>query len=421
MHRQIKTWLWLYIILLIFEGALRKWIFPDLSAALLLVRDPIAVWLTFLYLRESLAKTNIYVACLTLVSFISVTAAVTVGHGNFPVALYGARIYVIHFPLIFVFGKYFSKVDAIGVGKVLVYLSLPMTVLLAFQFFSPQSAWVNRGIGHNFESGGFSGALGFYRPPGTFSFTNGVSCFYGIVAAYILYFWLNPSPIRKSILVISSVMLLAALPLSISRSLIFSVAISCLATILAAFFNRRHLIQVFKLSLTALSIFIVLSFFSFFQKGIEVLAYRFETAAESEGGANGITNRILSGFFSAFNDLHQVPFWGVGMGLGTNVASQLLYGKSSFLVAEDEWGRIIGESGIVLGILIIAIRLTLAFKFIRLSVSNLRINNTLPCMVLSFCFPLLIQGQWSQPTALGFAIVGAGLFIASNNIETQSQ
>src|ERR1700758_5072958 len=39
----LKKLFWAYFLLLIFEGALRKWIVPQLSAPLLIVRDPIAV------------------------------------------------------------------------------------------------------------------------------------------------------------------------------------------------------------------------------------------------------------------------------------------------------------------------------------------------------------------------------------------
>ena len=40
---RIRQLLWIYFWLLIFEGALRKWILPGLSNPLLLVRDPVAL------------------------------------------------------------------------------------------------------------------------------------------------------------------------------------------------------------------------------------------------------------------------------------------------------------------------------------------------------------------------------------------
>jgi hypothetical protein len=39
----LKKLFWLYFLLLIFEGALRKWVAPQLSAPLLVIRDPVCI------------------------------------------------------------------------------------------------------------------------------------------------------------------------------------------------------------------------------------------------------------------------------------------------------------------------------------------------------------------------------------------
>ena len=50
----LKKLFWAYFLLLIFEGALRKWVFPPLSGPLLLIRDPIGLTTTL----RPIAKTN---------------------------------------------------------------------------------------------------------------------------------------------------------------------------------------------------------------------------------------------------------------------------------------------------------------------------------------------------------------------------
>jgi len=40
----LRRLVWLYIILVITEGALRKWFLPSLSDSLLIIRDPIALF-----------------------------------------------------------------------------------------------------------------------------------------------------------------------------------------------------------------------------------------------------------------------------------------------------------------------------------------------------------------------------------------
>ena len=44
----IKKLIWVYFLLLLFEGALRKWFLPGLSLGLLSVRDPVALWIYYL-------------------------------------------------------------------------------------------------------------------------------------------------------------------------------------------------------------------------------------------------------------------------------------------------------------------------------------------------------------------------------------
>ena len=63
----LKKLFWLYFLLLIFEGALRKWIVPQLSAPLLLVRDPVALWIIVWRL---IAQTNCRKSGLLLRAFL---------------------------------------------------------------------------------------------------------------------------------------------------------------------------------------------------------------------------------------------------------------------------------------------------------------------------------------------------------------
>ena len=80
--------------------------------------------------------------------------------------------------MIFIIGSVFTKKDVLKMGRVLLVINILMTVIVYFQFSSPQSAFINVGIGGE-GSAGFSGAMGYSRPPGTFSFTTGLSIFKG--------------------------------------------------------------------------------------------------------------------------------------------------------------------------------------------------------------------------------------------------
>ena len=107
--------IWIYIFLLIFEGALRKWFLPSLATPLLLVRDPIAIWLTIVGLQKGWIKSG-YAKAMMVVASISFILTLAVGHHNLFVALFGWRIYFFHFPMIFVMGKVLTRTDLLKIG-----------------------------------------------------------------------------------------------------------------------------------------------------------------------------------------------------------------------------------------------------------------------------------------------------------------
>jgi hypothetical protein len=73
----LKRGIWAYFILLIFEGALRKWIFPGLSNALLLVRDPIALWLVIVWLVRGVVPQSIYFTGMMAIGVLGTVTAVS--------------------------------------------------------------------------------------------------------------------------------------------------------------------------------------------------------------------------------------------------------------------------------------------------------------------------------------------------------
>src|SRR6185437_9578517 len=110
-NQSIKNAIWLYYILLIFEGALRKWILPGLATPLLVIRDPIAIWIIYVAWQRGLFPSNIYLNAMVIIGLLGLYMGIFVGHGNVIVALYGARIMLLHFPLIFVIGKVINRED----------------------------------------------------------------------------------------------------------------------------------------------------------------------------------------------------------------------------------------------------------------------------------------------------------------------
>ena len=430
----LKRGIWLYFFLLIFEGALRKWVLPSLSSPLLIVRDPVALWILFVVWQKGLLSNTFYLTSMIALGVIGIFTAIFFGHGSVPVAIYGARIWLIHFPLIFAIGKIFDKEDVLAMGRAVLWISIPMAVLIGLQFYSPQNAWVNRSVAGGESGAGFSGAMGFFRPPGTFSFTTGNSLFFEFTAVYVIYFWLHPKSVNLLILTGASVAVLASIPFSISRGLFFTIVVIIFFAVVATMKNRKYAGKIITAGVVIFIGIAVLSQLSTFQTAITAFLARFSDASVSEGGLQGtLGDRYLGGMVSALAKSGQQPFFGYGLGMGTNAGAQLLTGSSAFLISEEEWGRVLGEMGTLMGLAIIFIRLGLCYKLTSNAWSKMSMGEMLPWMLLSLGLLNIPQGQWAQPSNLGFSALLGGLIIAamrdrkdmeepaSNNLQVENE
>lgn len=414
-YKSIKIAIWLYFWLWIFEGALRKWILPGYATPLLIVRDPIAIYIIIRAIYLNVNFINSYIVVGVIFTLMSLVITLTFGHSNLFVGLYGARIMVLHFPLIFIIGKVFTKEDVFRMGHMLLVINILMAVIVYFQFSSPQTAFINVGIGGE-GSAGFSGAMGYSRPPGTFSFTAGLSVFYSAVSVFVFYFWLSKEYCSKILLFASTIAMVIALPLTISRGAVVGVLLVGLFAIIAAMTSGKMLI---KLLIAGFSFFVVIIVLqnntTIFNLGSEVFMDRVESANKFSGGGlkESILQRAVNDFLSPVFEILNQPMFAGNLGMGTNAGAQMLTGKTSFLVSESEFGRLGGEQGVIFGGGIIALRILLSFSIAMKSWKLPHEEKLLPFILCGAACIAIFQGQWAQPTILGYAIIMVGLVMVS--------
>src|SRR6266480_3161567 len=72
-HR-IRQLIWLYLWLLLIEGALRKWVMPRFSNPLLLIRDPVMLAIYFYAIRAQVFPKNGWTISLWIIGVLSVVA-----------------------------------------------------------------------------------------------------------------------------------------------------------------------------------------------------------------------------------------------------------------------------------------------------------------------------------------------------------
>lgn len=418
-RRKIQLLLWTYFWLVIFEGAIRKWLLPGLSAPLLLIREPVALaafMLGWPYLsRRPWAG---WIGWLWAIGGIAVFLAITFGHRDLFIALFGARILWFHLPLIFLFAAVFTRDDVVAFSKAMAFTAIPMAVLIAMQYSLPQSHFLNVAPGGE-EGGGFSGALGKFRPPGTFSFTNGLSEFYGLAAACIVGLVVSGvRPLPKWIW-LSAASLVVALPVSISRTLLFKYAGVIAAAVVSSVLAGRNIKNLFVGGLVLSVVALAATRLPVVQDAQRAFDARWEAATEAEGGEEGVQgvlqHRVGGSTVGAVSKSLDAPITGHGIGLGTNVGAMRATGQRRFLIAEGAWPATIGELGPILGLVLIGVRIALAIYLLQLSWKQARRGNSLPLILSGYAVVLVLLSGTGQPTALGFLVLGAGLTLAACN------
>jgi hypothetical protein len=105
--------------------------------------------------------------------------------------------------------------------------------------------------------------------------------------------------------------------------------------------------------------------------------------------------------------------------VGTNVGSKLLTGEMDFVLAEDEWERVILESGGLLGGAYLLIRVLMALQLGSMAARAARIGHVLPLLLFGACAVPIVAGQFGQSTTLGFACFVGGLCLASMHLPVQ--
>ena len=74
----IRRLIGLYLVLLVLEGALRKWAFPQFSNPLLIVRDPVVIVIYLLALRAGVFPRGAYIVSLGIIAVLSFIAGLIV-------------------------------------------------------------------------------------------------------------------------------------------------------------------------------------------------------------------------------------------------------------------------------------------------------------------------------------------------------
>jgi hypothetical protein len=422
-NRRIRQLIWLYFWLLLLEGALRKWIVPQLSNPLLVARDPVAFAIYFFAIRAGVFPRNRWTIALGVIAVLTLLSTFAQLLPYIPpkmialVAGYGVHANYLHLPLIFVMARVLRPEDLRKFGWWILLLLIPMSILLVAQFRAAPDALVNRTAGGEGEM--MMSSMGKVRTAGPFSFVIGVVAYYSLATGYLIWGVLRQGTYKNWLLAAAGIALVIGIAVSGSRSVVAACAVVVASLLLVVVFRPDLINRFGQILIVVLVLGFVVSRTPVFREGLSVITTRFAEVAEAseQTVAGSLVTRLFSTFSDGLYVLSKAPLLGYGLGIGTNAGAKLLTGHALFLLTEDEWSRVFLESGPILGVAYILWRCILAFRIGWLSLKSMLSGNLLPMLLFSSAFLPLLSGQFGQPTILGFVVFVTGLAVAALKIK----
>lgn len=429
--RKRLVWTVLLIYLLaIFEGAIRKYIAPQLGQYIFFVRDPFLLYAYILATRFALWPPNrgffalsLFMCVFGVLLFFMQTGVFGVDNIRLLLGVYGWRAYFFYLPLAFLIGAQFRRADLLLFARITLLLAIPIGALVLAQFASPPNAPINVGVAEEqalqFKSVGIT--LDRIRTTGTFTAPAGQQQF--IASAFALLLAMLLLPRKQSGLVFFAVTacgVLTCLALSGSRGAMLHCAIVGLAAISVALVSKNAALKAKAVFLpAALVVAAAILYPIVFPEGFATFMSRWNAAADSEGGDAGILIRSALGMVDFVRFIGDVPLLGYGIGYGGN-ASIILNAevdgiKPGWLV-EADLSRQMVDLGPVFGLGYIAFRMAfvvwLGFAAMR---ATRRSADPLPVMLYAFAGVTIFAGQITGNGSINaYAWLFAGLCIAAS-------
>lgn len=409
----IRRLIWLYFFLLIWEGAFRKWILPGFSGLFLFARDPIVIAIYFLAAKRFPWNAKL-VPPMIVLAFISYGGSLLVSEFAYVIATFGLRVNFLHWPLMFVIPCYMNRTHVVQLGKWVMIFSIPIAWMMVQQFdANMESSW-NVGVGGT-VGGQLKAAVGDKaRASGPFAFVTGPVLFFPILAAFVFNAFTYRRQVGTLLAWIAAAICVLIVPVTISRSLLMAMLVTSGFYFLAILATPRLHTKGFKMISVGAVIFFGVAGTAIFKESSYYMSARWESATNSgEGFMSTIVQRFFSELQIPLDYFTDLPFFGYGLGMGTNAAAYYLTGQRAFMLAEGEWARIVFESGPFIGAAVLLLRVATAIVTLHLCLKRLKQADCLPILLWSACVLNILSGQWGTPTSQGFAALGGGLILAA--------
>jgi O-Antigen ligase len=365
-------------VLVVFEGALRKWVFPWAQAQIYLVKDAIllAVYLGFILdsRRTILAARGIgAIKAILVVSFLF--GALEVFNPNSPsvlVGLMGLKAYFLYAPVAFLLPYAFkSREHLFLLIKRYIVMAIPVAALGFLQIMAGPQSSLNTYVSHSEDAPALLARFGnedLVRTAGTFSYVSGYTAFLGFIGFLAIGYnmaqgWRlknNMKPLLALTLVVGA-MFTTGSRAPVYTLLAASPVILWLAATNRVLPGRTAMRFIFLVPIMALI-------------AVSVSPEAFQAFMERAAEADSTSMRIFSPIDQTMGALSNAPALGIGIGTThpsalTIMGAELPWWISDDLLTEEEMARVTVELGLVGLLVTYLVRLLVAVFAVRCATS----------------------------------------------------
>jgi hypothetical protein len=383
----------LLLALLIYDGAIRKWLLPNAEQLVFVAKDALLVLTLLVYLfsqrrkRRSSTMPPTVRLCIVLYSWWVILEIFNPNLPNLLVGIWGAKSHLLYAGLIILLPVAYPRLDEFFdlLEGMFPWLVIPVAALAFAQVLAPFDSILNQQVTGTDAGLAFFGESGLVRVSGPFSYISGMAGFVQITCLLGVALYLGGA--RSRMFLVGLGFALASLPVTGSRAVVAVVAVGAILIIGAALAARLiGTVTVFRAGL----VIMFLGGISLYSQDAawEALTQRALNHREDE-------NRSITAFTNAFEYLGIAGFTGFGAG-STNFGSVALAGDvdpfswlPNSIGFEEESGRIVLELGVVGWLLSLAMRVSLLLWAVTLFLGSRSRAARLAGVV---AFPLMALG-----------------------------
>ena len=406
--------------LFLFEGAVRRWIFPGARNILFFIKDPFVLIVYFLAFKNQLLpkkvtlfSTGLLLAVIGLLIVVVQSFDPLVSKRTLE---YGWRMWFYYLPLSFIIGSNFKGEDLKRLVKWTLLIAIPLGFLAYLQFKTGVNSIWNKPISGLVytETGVRGGSIA--RITGTFTFFHGQQVYVGSIIAFIISTWLiykKDRPLKGMFLYIATAAVAVTYAVDITRL----PTILAVCALVAGIYVDETLHKRGQLRIVVVTV--MLLFF-----GTLIFQHIFPRAHKTRVGRfdkNYMQARTTDMFFSHLDHLTTAPKLGYGLGVSSRGGSVLGGTKRPVYAGEHEWPRNLWEGGVFFGSCYIFYRIFLVLYLFKGAIKAVhRSGNPLPLLLFSVTGPIILVWYITNIGQINsFAWIFAGLCMAANRLGSE--